>query len=113
MRPPHCRFAMVCRDLPLSRALAAPQLSNISPKQQRLYEQGARNRRQRELRRSRSLRVEPPTQSEMRLLHTLLASGARPGDGSHVSIGETRRELTYMMQSQDRNAHDRIFGERH
>lgn len=105
------RFTMVARSHPdLKGSWAVPAVRPETPAQAELQREGALAKARRVQREATSLRRHPPTSHEMKLLHEMLTSGVRPGDGTHVSMASTRRSNLQIMHSQDRNNHNRIFG---
>ncbi|KAM3586127.1 hypothetical protein VKS41_002656 [Umbelopsis sp. WA50703] len=110
------RFTMVAIDSATLKSVKVNSLKLLTPADHRLFrfaeDNKARKRRAAEM----SLSKTPPTQEERLYIHDMYLQysqyekSKKPLPDNMVWMEDTRMESSYIMQPQDRNIHNNIFG---
>ena len=110
----HAIFAMVARDGKTYAAAKVPPLTPLSTSERRRWEDGVTNKARRSAARTKDLRTQPPTNSEIATIHTLYMSdnnNVTEHEGAPVvQMSAAAYNTTQIMQGQDRNIHGKLFG---
>lgn len=110
------RFTMVAIDSATLKSVKVNSLKLLTPADHRIFrfaeDSKARKRRSAEI----SLSKTPPTQEERLFIHDVYLQYSEYDDNKKplpkdmVWMEDTRMESNYIMQPQDRNIHNNIFG---
>lgn len=107
---------MVARQELGGQTVAAPvrPLKPVSEEEKRQFEDGSLHRLQRKRMAEMSLMRSPPNEDEKYIVHNLFMEAERLNNALPPSdyqwMDETTMSRTEVMQSQDRNIHNKIFG---
>jgi acyl-coenzyme A thioesterase 9 len=108
-------FMMVARDKYTGLAATVHQLEPETEMDKHLYKLGEERKRRRKNAAAQSLTITPPSPEESKLIHELfLAQQKRKSlrliSNDDIPMKDTVIESTYLMQPQQRNIHQKIFG---
>jgi acyl-coenzyme A thioesterase 9 len=107
-------FIMVAKFMAEAHKGDKPHLIPLiadSPEEKAILAKGSRRSEQRRERREASLKVKPPTASEIAQLHQLLYMNAGPRyTESCRKVSDTVLEATKLCHPQERNLNEKIFG---
>ncbi|KAG0210209.1 hypothetical protein BGX28_009514 [Mortierella sp. GBA30] len=112
------RFTMVARDALTGRAAQVNPMLLQNDTEKKLFQQGEDHKARKRLAADSALTKRPPTQDERFLIHDLYLEYSQYDDPqSKVKkpdnvqwMADTKMSAIQIMQPQDRNIHDKIFG---
>jgi len=102
-------FIMVARGMD-SKAVPVIRLQPVTEKEKRHFKEGEDHARRRKLASDFSITKKPPNDEERLHLHQLYLSTHFHTSEQLVLMSTTRFENTHLMQPQERNIHNKIFG---
>ena len=108
-------FMMVARDKYTNKAVPVHSLSPETEQDKKLYRLGEENKQRRKATGDQSLTISPPSSEEAKLIHELFLEQQKQKrmrlvSSEDVPMSQTVVDSTYLMQPQQRNIHNKIFG---
>jgi len=112
-------FTLVAKDRVSQKPAAVHRLEPKSERETALYEWAKKHATQEKAEKDSSMFVNPPNAEDSRLLHSLFMGArtshlqfSRLDDAALATIpmAATQFQTTHIMQPQEKNIHDKIFG---
>ncbi|KAG0251770.1 hypothetical protein BG011_007377 [Mortierella polycephala] len=112
------RFSMVARDALTGKAAQVNPMLLQNDAEKRMFQMGEEHKARKRLASESALTKRPPTQEERFLIHDLYLEYSKYDDpqtktkkpDNVVWMADTKMSAIQIMQPQDRNIHDKIFG---
>ncbi|KAF9579963.1 Acyl-coenzyme A thioesterase 9, mitochondrial [Lunasporangiospora selenospora] len=113
------RFTMVARDALTGKAAQVNPLLLQNDTEKKLFQMGEENKARKRLAFESALTKRPPTEEERFLIHDLYLEYSKYDDDPRMAekkpenvqwMTDTKMSAIQIMQPQDRNIHDKIFG---